>query len=98
MEQFSPPELISEFIVLLSLVVAWYSYRSQVKQRAAEEQAAHIDLVKWRTKLEARVGVLEEQLKRLDKHDDRIFDELSDIRTEIVALSERLARREGDGK
>ena len=96
MDQFTPLELLTEVIVLGTLLVAWLNYRGQVRERVVADQEAKVALVKWRAEIEARLTAAEKETTRLDQRDGRIFTALDDIRKEISGLSERILIARGE--
>ena len=102
---------LAQWVVIVSFLVGISTLVFNIRQRDRERDAERDAVTVWRTNTERDVELLKvnqehdsklltDKLQRLQGHDDRIFDKIDVVLTEIRAISERLVHLESyrDGK
>ena len=85
---------VADMAGLAAVVAGWMQLRSVWLKNRKEVNDRVASLEKKETAFEYRCQGLEEDFKRLQKHDDRMFGLLDSINDKLSSISERLASLE----
>ena len=89
---------IAQWGVIITFLVGVTTLVLNIRRRDRERDHERDDLTKWRTNTERDIEMLGERLERLQSHDDRLFDRIEQVLTELKGISERLVHLESTYK
>ena len=89
---------IAQWGVLVTFLVGVTTLYFNVRRRDRERDHERDDLTKWRTNTERDLEMLGERLQRLQGHDERLFERIDQVLSELKGISERLVHLESTYK
>ena len=98
---------VAQWVVLVSFLVGITTLFLNIRQRDRERDNERDTVTVWRTNTERDIEMLKvnqeygnklltEKLQRLQGHDDRLFDKIDMVLTELRAISDRLVHLESN--
>ena len=97
---------IAQWGVIITFLAGVTTLFINIRRHERERDQERDDMTKWRTNTARDLEMLQvtqandrtllsERLQRLQGHDDRLFERIDQVLTELKSISERLVRLEG---